>query len=269
MEWDETVNTDGAEGPTHFRNPRSRNTPFEEVCLKRDAAATDVASPAAPASNETVRQRLLHPHRRKHGIRLTIATLLLLATALPIQRHYVPALERDVFHAINELSGSLYGPVSILMQLGNLLAVPAAALLALMLTRRLRPPLDLVLSGTAAWLLARVVKEVIRRGRPVELMQDVILRGPPAHGHGYVSGHAAVAAALAAVAATYLDRRGQLLVLALAAIVAFGRIYVGVHLPLDVVGGAAMGWAIASLIHFVVLPEVTGQDPDEPEPATA
>ena len=216
-----------------------------------------------------MRQRLLHPHRRKHGVRLTMATLLLVATALPIQRHYVPALERDVFQAINDLPAWLYGPVSVVMQLGNLLAVPGAALLALIATRRFRLPLDLVLSGTAAWLLARVVKELIRRGRPVELMQDVILRGPPAHGHGYVSGHAAVAAALAVVAATYLDRRGQLLVLALAALVGFGRIYVGVHLPLDVVGGAAMGWAIASLMHFVVLPEVTGHDPDEPEAATA
>jgi undecaprenyl-diphosphatase len=99
-------------------------------------------------------------------------------------------------------------------------------------------------------------------------MQDVILRGPPAHGHGYVSGHAAVAAAMAAVAATYLDRRGKIVVVGLAALVALGRVYVGVHLPLDVIGGAAMGWAIASLMHFVVLPEVTGVDPDEPEPAS-
>jgi glycosyltransferase 2 family protein len=33
--------------------------------------------------------------------------------------------------------------------------------------------------------------------------------------------------------------------------VAFARIYVGAHLPLDVLGGAAMGWAIGSLVHFL------------------
>lgn len=209
---------------------------------------------------------LLHPHRKKHGIRLTIATLLLVATTLPIQRQYVPELERDLFRAINELPGALYGFVNVVMQLGNLLAVPFAALVALVVTRRLRLPLDLLLSGTAAWLLARVVKELIQRGRPVELMQDVILRGPPATGHGYVSGHSAVAAAMAAIAATYLGRRGQAVVIALATLVGLGRIYVGVHLPLDVVGGAAMGWAIGSLMHFVVLPEVTGQDADDLEP---
>lgn len=177
----------------------------------------------------------------------------------------MPALERDVFHAINELPGALYGSINIVMQLGNLLAVPALALIAFVVRRRYRLPVDLLFSGTAAWLLARVVKELIQRGRPVELMQDVILRGPPAVGHGYVSGHMAVAAAMAAVAATYLGRGGQILVIVLAALVGFGRIYVGVHLPLDVAGGAAMGWAIASLIHFVVLPEVTGRDPEEDE----
>lgn len=211
---------------------------------------------------EVVRANLLHPHRRKHGVRLTAAILLLIATALPIQRNYVPSVERDVFHAINGLPGALEPAVSAVMQLGNLLAVPIVALIALAVTRRYRVPLDLLMSGMAAWLLARVVKELVQRGRPVELIEDVILRGPPATGHGYVSGHAAVAAAMAAIAATYLGRRGQVVVVSLAVLVGFARVYFGVHLPLDVVGGAAMGWAIASLMHFVVLPEVTGEDVD-------
>ncbi|HJR44627.1 MAG TPA: phosphatase PAP2 family protein [Actinomycetota bacterium] len=235
------------------------------VRLKGDQGSIPVEAPEGAGPPATVKDALLHPHRRKHGIRLTIASLLLIATALPIQRHYVPELERDFFRAINGLSDSLEPAVSVAMQLGNLLAVPALALAALVATRRYRLPLDLALSGTAAWLLARVVKEIVQRGRPVELMQDVVLRGPPAQGHGYVSGHAAVAAAMAAVTVTYLGPRGKVVVIVLAAIVGFGRIYAGVHLPLDVVGGAAMGWAIASLMHFVVLPEVTGEDPDEPE----
>ena len=206
---------------------------------------------------------MLHPHRRRHGIRLVIATFLLLASAIPIQRSFVPPFEREVFSLINGLSDAFYGPINLVMQLGNFLAVPIAALVAFALTRRWRLPLDLLLSGTAAWALARVIKETVQRGRPIELIEDVILRGPPATGHGYVSGHAAVAAALAAVTATYLGRRADIALAIVAALVGLARIYVGVHLPLDVVGGAAMGWAIASLMHFLVLPEVTGIDPDE------
>jgi undecaprenyl-diphosphatase len=218
----------------------------------------------SPGFWSNLKEALLHPHRRRHGARLLAATLLLVATTLPIRRSYVPALERDFFHAINGLSDALYGPVNAVMQLGNLLAVPVVALIAFALTRRLRVPLDLLFSGAAAWMLARVVKEVIERGRPADLMQDVVLRGPAASGHGYVSGHAAVAAALAAVCATYLGRRWDVALAIVAALVGFGRIYVGVHLPLDVVGGAAMGWAIASLVHFLVVPEVVGTYPDAP-----
>ena len=38
---------------------------------------------------------------------------------------------------------------------------------------------------------------------------------------------------------------------ALAWAVALARVYVGAHLPLDIVGGAAAGWAIGSLVHWV------------------
>ena len=37
-----------------------------------------------------------------------------------------------------------------------------------------------------------------------------------------------------------------------AALVCVSRLYVGVHLPLDVVGGAALGWAAGSLVHLLM-----------------
>ncbi|MPZ71257.1 MAG: phosphatase PAP2 family protein, partial [Actinobacteria bacterium] len=82
----------------------------------------------------------------------------------------------------------------------------------------------------------------------------------PESGLGFVSGHAAVATALATVIAAYTGPALTITVAVLAATVALARIYVGAHLPLDVIGGAALGWAIGSLIHFLVLPEVLGDD---------
>ena len=35
-------------------------------------------------------------------------------------------------------------------------------------------------------------------------------------------------------------------------LVALGRMYAGAHLPLDVVGGAALGWAVAAATHLAV-----------------
>jgi undecaprenyl-diphosphatase len=34
--------------------------------------------------------------------------------------------------------------------------------------------------------------------------------------------------------------------------VCLSRMYVGAHLPLDVVGGAALGWAAGSLVHLLL-----------------
>jgi undecaprenyl-diphosphatase len=60
-----------------------------------------------------------------------------------------------------------------------------------------------------------------------------------------------VAAALATVVSGYTSRRVQVVAWALAVLVAIARVYVGVHLPLDVLGGMAVGWAAGSLIHFM------------------
>jgi len=65
-----------------------------------------------------------------------------------------------------------------------------------------------------------------------------------AAGLGYLSGHAGVAFALGAAALPRLGRRGRVLVLAAVPTVALMRIYVGAHLPLDIVGGAALGLAV-------------------------
>ena len=209
---------------------------------------------------------IIHPRRRGHGVRLVIALGLLIVSALPIERGTVPTWEKEVFESINHLPDWLNPPLQVVMQLGNLIAVPFVALAAFFAWKRMRIAVDIAICGAAAWLLARVVKTTVGRGRPGDLLSDVVLRDPAQHGLGFVSGHMAVAAAVATVVAAYTGVRWTAIAIFAAALVGFSRIYVGAHLPLDVVGGAMMGWAIGSLIHFFVLPELTGKDPDELAP---
>jgi undecaprenyl-diphosphatase len=65
----------------------------------------------------------------------------------------------------------------------------------------------------------------------------------------FPSDHAAAAFAIATVA-LLVRRRLGLVTLALAAVVAYGRVYVGVHYPGDVVGGAVAGILIAALLLY-------------------
>lgn len=159
-------------------------------------------------------------------------------------------LEGNTFRVLNELPGWLDGPVRIVTQAGWIGAAPLAAAVALAARRR-RLAVDLAAAGAAAWVLAKVVKDLAHRGRPGVLLEDVILRGVPATGHGFVSGHAAVAAALATIASSQVSRRTRRRLWAVVWLVAGARVYSGAHLPLDVVGGAALGWAVAAAVQLL------------------
>lgn len=205
---------------------------------------------ASTSGRDGRERRVILPRRQGHAVRFGVALGLLALSALPVKRESVGDFEARVFDFVNDLP-LLYWPVWAVMQLGNFFVVPITAAIALGF-RRIRLALDIVIAGTSAWLLAKVVKQLIVRGRPGSLLEHVVLRDAPAGGHGYVSGHAAVAAALATVAYPYLGPVMRKITIALALGVCLARVYVGAHLPLDVIGGAAMGWAIGSLLHLLL-----------------
>ena len=175
----------------------------------------------------------------------------LLLTTLPIDREHVPDAEAAVFGVLNHTTVLPFVLVWPLMQLGNVTVVPVSALVAAAF-RRWRLAVELLVAGMGTYVLAKVVKGIWPRGRPDGLLADVVIRGAEAHGRGFVSGHAAVLAALATVAWPWLGRRGRIVVAVLVVLVALTRVYVGAHLPLDVVGGAALGVAVAGLVRLVL-----------------
>ena len=192
-----------------------------------------------------MRDRLRHLAVAAAGI------LGLLVCAWPIDPGGVSELEVTVFRAVNELPDLLYRPFWPVMQLGNLLAAPAVAVAALLLRRFRLSGACLLLTG-GKLIVTRVVKDVVVRSRPAAMLDDVIRRDAPATGQAFVSGHAVVAFALAVLVHPYLGTRGRVVVWALATLVCIGRVYVGAHLPLDVVGGAFLGLALGSVINALV-----------------
>ena len=179
--------------------------------------------------------------RARRDLRWAVAAAtVLLLTALAADASSVSGAEDGTFRLLNRLPELPFAPVWLLMQAGNVAAVAVAAAGALA-ARRPRLAAGLATASVLAYVGAKLVKQVVNRGRPSVLLDDVEIHGAAAHGLGFVSGHAAVAVALAVVAFPYLGRRGRWLAAGLAAFVAVARVYVGAHLPLDVVGGAALG----------------------------
>ena len=178
--------------------------------------------------------------RRAGSTRLALGLAGLAASVLPVRRHRIGRREVRVFRAVNDLPDWLHGPAWVAMQLGALGAAPATAAVAYLAGER-RLALRLGVSGAAAWALSKVVKQVVRRGRPSSVLLDVHHRGPEASGLGYLSGHAAVSVALVLAAEPRLGRGGRALALVATPLVGLSRLYVGAHLPLDIVGGASLG----------------------------
>jgi undecaprenyl-diphosphatase len=210
---------------------------------------------SAPAESRA-RRWLLSDGYSRHPVdvlRLVLGVLVLLLTTSAIHQDYVGSRETAVFRLVNELAlpDWSWPGVWLVMQLGVIGAVPLVAAVALV-TRHLRLALDAVLAAGSIYLIAKVIKEFVERGRPDSLLDGVHILGEPAGGLGYVSGHSAVAVALATVSSPYLGRRGRRVAWALAAAVCIARMYVGAHLPYDVLGGAALGWAAGALVHLVL-----------------
>jgi glycosyltransferase 2 family protein len=189
--------------------------------------------------------------RRGDFIWLLVGLVVFAAAAAGATGGLAPG-EEAVFEAVNSLPNSLYVVIWPFMQYGVFLTIPVLTGIALIL-RHVRLAAAMAVAGIGVYLIAKVGKEIVQRGRPDALLGEIEARETfAAHSLGFPSGHVAVAAALTVVVTPYLTGRWKVVPAALAVIVALGRMYVGAHTPLDLVGGGALGVSAGCVANLLV-----------------
>lgn len=107
-------------------------------------------------------------------------------------------------------------------------------------------------AAAIALLVNIPVREIVERPRPFVEHKglEVLIHGKD--DYSFVSDHSTLAMALA-VGIFMVDRRYGLLGIVLAVFAGASRVYMGVHYPTDVVGGLALGAAVALLLAPVAM----------------
>lgn len=194
-----------------------------------------------------------HKHKSTHHLRpkyhALIALLSLLTLSISLgyasQQYYAvwetdlltfvynwPDLYRPLFLAITILGSSW---MVILLSIGSLIYG----------LKRLA--YKVLINGLVTYFAVSLLKSAAERPRPYGYLDGFESREFYSSGYGFPSGHTAIATVIGITLLPYIPKKYHWAIIFVVALVGLSRIYLGVHAPLDVIGGAALGLLIASL----------------------
>jgi undecaprenyl-diphosphatase len=204
--------------------------------------------------------------RRSWAITAAVAVVIAVLAGLVAASGEVPGWEEAIFHAVNDLPDWLEGPMWV-FQLAGLLLVPLVVAVVAAAFRRWWLAAALVLFVPLKLLVEKgVVKQLVERERPGTTICGYDPADPsafdpdcgnfrgdvPLDGLSFVSGHAIIAWGVAALLWSVLPGRWRWVPVIVASLNAIARVYLGAHNPLDVIGGGAIGVAIASILLLII-----------------
>ena len=175
--------------------------------------------------------------------------------SLLLIRSSVASWDERLFMRLNQRTGSSSAAARVLAGAMTPLALVLSAIVATILVVRARGWEAVIVSGVAAglgWALANGAKLLIDRPRPYHSMAEAVLRQDPARGTSFPSSHVAIVTALVVGLLPLVPRPWRAVGVAVIVLLAWSRLYYGVHHPLDLLGGAGAGVVAAGLAWLVL-----------------
>ncbi len=165
------------------------------------------------------------------------------------------AWEVAVFDSIYFMPDSWRWFALLATQFGNVWIV--IGVVGLLFAVRKNPQLALVVfrNSLLTYGVVEIMKLVANRPRPMFLLDGVVSRELAVYGNGFPSGHTALATVLSLTLLPYLPKYLRWVPFIWIGLVGWSRIYLGVHAPLDIIGGFIIGALVVLLADLLPWPK--------------
>lgn len=212
---------------------------------RKKAPSAEPEPPAAPPPAP------VNPRRPWYIALLVVGVVLLGASTTLALTGALAGWEQRAFEVVNHVSlpswvtDQLAKPVSnavwgMVFLVVALVAVPKYRLLAW----------QYAVAAGSAYVAVFILEHLVDRARPAGLAGYEVLMRATQGGPGFPSGHVAVLTALGLTIWPFVSWPWRLLILVLVGAEAWSRVFLGVHAPLDIVGGAAVAMVVVAVIHL-------------------
>ncbi len=112
--------------------------------------------------------------------------------------------------------------------------------------QRSKSVINIAIATISGYILANLLKLLIQADRPFVLFQDIHTLIPES-GYAFPSGHSATIASFA-FAVFFKNKKLGYICLVAMLLIGLSRIVAGVHFPIDIIGGYALGFLVAYLL---------------------
>lgn len=190
--------------------------------------------------------------RKLYGMFGLMALLIFTISTIIASKGTVTGWERSLFDAINGWQAP--GFVTTVAKIASDLVWVAVFVVALLFLfkKYFWAAWRVAVPAVATYVTVFIVEHVVGRARPEALLPttDVVLRATQ-DGMGYPSGHMAVITAIVFTLWPFMSWPLRIAGIALMILVGWSRVYLGVHFPLDIIGGFAAGVGVVCVLHLL------------------
>lgn len=153
-------------------------------------------------------------------------------------------------HLRNDICDPIFKAITHLGDAGIFWIILTAVLLCFKKTRKAGICSAIALIGSVI-VNNLILKNLIGRVRPYEVVDGLVCLVAHAHDASFPSGHTGASFASAVAMYKNLPKKYAILLIILASLIAFSRVYIGIHYPTDILGGLATGIGLGILANVI------------------